>query len=202
MKQSIDKMTMNNEQVWSRVLKYLQSYKGKIFKTLKGIHKRTLTDNEVLSEVTMVLYKLIKDDYPHRFLFGRKFRNLVMISINKTADVVYLPHYKHIKDKKQGTISNFTTCNEYDLEILRDEKADMDEILLSNQLHRLFKMYRGKKIPYFDDEHLDVCLKYLDGRSKRSIMNEYNYTQRHINTLLKEGLRPLWRRYKKLAGVT
>ena len=195
-------MDITDEQVWNQVLKYLRSYRGKMFKSLKGIHKRTLTDNEVLSEMTMVLYELIKDGCPHKFLFSRKFRNLVMNSINKTADVVYLPYHKHIKDKKQGTISNFITYNEYDLEILRDEKPDMDEILLSNQLHGLFKMYRGKKIPYFNDEHFDVCLKYLNGRSKRSIMNEYNYTQRHINTLLKEGLRPLWRRYKKLTEVT
>lgn len=192
---------MNNKQVWNQVLKYLQLYRGKMFKSLKGIHKRTLTDNEVLSEITMVLYKLIKDGYPHKFLFGRKFRNLVMNSINKTADVVYLPYHRHVKDKKQGTISNFITYDEYDLEILRDEKTDIDEALLSNQLHSLFKMYRNKKIPYFDDEHFEVCLKYLNGRSKLSIMNEYNYTQRHTNTLLKEGLRPLWRRYRALTEV-
>ena len=192
---------MNNEQIWNQVLAYAINYKAKIFKTLRGINIRNLTEDEVYSEVIMALHKLVKEGYPHKFMFGLKFRRLVMNSINKTADVIYLPYHRHVKDIKEGKISNFLTYNEYDLEILKDEKTDMDEILLSNQLHRLFKMYRGKKIPYFDEMHFEVCLKYLSGRSKASLMHEYNYTQRHLNTLLREGLRFLWRRYKKLAEV-
>lgn len=195
-------MQMTDEQVWNQVLTYVINYKAKIFKALKGIHTRNLTEDEIYSEVIMVLHKLVKERCPHRFMFGRKFRRLVMNSVNKAADVIYLPYHRHVKDKKEGKISNFLTYNEYNLEILKDKKPAIEEITALRQLYNLFDKYKNKEIPYFDEIHFEVCLKYLSGRSKVSLMHEYNYTQRHTNTLLREGLRFLWRRYKKLTEVT
>lgn len=192
---------MTDEQIWNQVLTYAINYRAKIFKTLRGIHTRNLTEDEIYSEVIMALHKLVKEGYPRRFMFGRKFRRLVMNSVNKMADVIYLPYHRHVKDIKEGKISNFLTYNEYDLEILRDKKPAIDEIIALQQLDSLFNKYKNKEIPYFDEMHFEVCLKYLNGRSKASLMHEYNYTQRHLNTLLREGLRFLWRRYKKLAEV-
>ena len=192
---------ITDEQIWNQVLTYAINYKAKIFKTLRGIHTRNLTEDEIYSEVIMALHKLVKEGYPHRFMFGRKFRRLVMNSINKTADVIYLPYHRHVKDKKEGKISNFLTYNEYDLEILKDKKPAIEEVVVLRQLYNLFDKYKNKEIPYFDEIHFEVCLKYLSGRSKVSLMHEYNYTLRHTNTLLREGLRFLWRRYKKLTEV-
>ena len=197
----LTQMQMTDEQIWNQVLTYAINYRAKIFKTLRGIHTRNLTEDEVYSEVIMALYKLVKEGYPHKLMFGLKFRRLVMNSINKIADVIYLPYHRHVKDIKEGKISNFLTYNEYDLEILKDKKPAIEEVVVLRQLYNLFDKYKNKEIPYFDEIHFEVCLKYLSGRSKVSLMHEYNYTLRHTNTLLREGLRFLWRRYKKLTEV-